>query len=402
MIAIGMLYSLVVSLVLGLAAWLLDDVAALRGWPRRWVWVGAASISVLVSLGMTLRGEHRPRRAGPATRLIAVTPGEPSAVASPNVGVASGATTRAARLGAMLDERAPLLRRLDTPLASAWAIGILVTALSYFAGWLRLKRRRRNWTPAELEGTDVAVSGPDGPAVVGLTDAKIVLPDWAFELDRETRMLMLGHEREHIRCRDPLLIHALRVAVALTPWNVVAWWMVRRLRLAIELDCDARVLRGVRQGVVARYGELLLTVASHRPAERFDVAPAFLEYPSSLRWRIIAMYRNTPPLARLRAACAGVGAAALLALAFILPAPRLAAQEPGDQSIARLYGSPSSSPLPVTSRAATRSLLERFAPRALKDGPRMIGLWRDATGRVTGMVEPGVVESIVSELRGRK
>jgi TonB family protein len=49
------------------------------------------------------------------------------------------------------------------------------------------------------------------------------------------------------------------VLLVATPWNPLLWWQFRRLRAAIEMDCDRRVLRG-RPGDRRAYGELLLEV----------------------------------------------------------------------------------------------------------------------------------------------
>lgn len=44
------------------------------------------------------------------------------------------------------------------------------------------------------------------------------------------------------------------------PWNPALWWIVRRLRLAIETDCDRRVLHAGTD--VHAYGVLLLNAAA--------------------------------------------------------------------------------------------------------------------------------------------
>jgi bla regulator protein blaR1 len=42
---------------------------------------------------------------------------------------------------------------------------------------------------------------------------------------------------------DPLLPRVAQLMVALAPWNLPAWWQLRRLRFAIQVDSDARVLQ---------------------------------------------------------------------------------------------------------------------------------------------------------------
>src|SRR2546428_771335 len=91
-------------------------------------------------------------------------------------------------------------------------------------------------------GRAVLVSVNVGPAVAGLWRSQVVLPEWALRLGEGERRLMLTHEDEHVRARDPWLLAAAAAAVVLAPWNPVVWWQVRRLRLVVEMDCDARVL----------------------------------------------------------------------------------------------------------------------------------------------------------------
>src|SRR5690606_5851167 len=93
----------------------------------------------------------------------------------------------------------------------------------------------------------------------------IVLPRWAMVLPIPELEMVLRHEEEHVRFRDPLLLAASLVAVAACPWNPLVWWQMRRLRDAVEAACDRRVLRG---GVLPhQYGELLVRLGSYRHLE---------------------------------------------------------------------------------------------------------------------------------------
>jgi len=119
-----------------------------------------------------------------------------------------------------------------------------------------LHGRRREWRREVVDGVETLVAPDFGPAVVGWRRLEIVLPEWAMDLAGDARGLIVRHEQEHVRHRDPqLLIHA-SLAVLAMPWNPALWWQYRRLRRAIELDCDARVVRGGAS--VSRYGEVLL------------------------------------------------------------------------------------------------------------------------------------------------
>jgi hypothetical protein len=128
--------------------------------------------------------------------------------------------------------------------------------------------------------------------------------------------------------------------VVLMPWHPVLWWSWRRLRLALEVDCDARVLR--REASPKQYGHLLLLVSHHRStAPRGQRALMSLAAPlspqaSQLKQRIDAM--TTRPtkhkLTTIATMTAGaVGAAFLIAAvpapARELPPARIAADAQG-------------------------------------------------------------------------
>jgi TonB family protein len=165
--------------------------------------------------------------------------------------------------------------------------------------------------------------------VVGLFRSRIVLPAWALSADEEARRLVLEHEQEHVRAGDPRLLAAALVFAALIPWNPAAWWQLRRLRLAIEVDCDARVLR--RRADVRAYGTVLLEVGRRAVRSRLPLA-AFAEPVSSLerRIRIMTAPRASRPL--LRAAGCGALAAALTAAACETPQPTQPSRAAGDRS----------------------------------------------------------------------
>src|SRR6202007_439942 len=76
------------------------------------------------------------------------------------------------------------------------------------------------------------------------------------------RQIVLKHERAHIHARDQLTLLAALCLVAVAPWNLPLWWQLRRLRRAIEIDCDARVLRDATSETA--YAEALLEVQQRR------------------------------------------------------------------------------------------------------------------------------------------
>jgi TonB family protein len=121
---------------------------------------------------------------------------------------------------------------------------------------------------------------------------------------------VLRHEREHLDRGDPrLLLAAVAVAVA-APWNPALWYQLYRLRSAMELDCDLRVLRAHPD--VRRYGSLLLAVAQR--ADRGGLLTATLTESNSLLGRRITAMRRTVPRHRVVRSLALAGAAGLLTM----------------------------------------------------------------------------------------
>ncbi len=215
---------------------------------------------------------------------------------------------------------------LAQPLRAAAALGEGTAGRALAAGWIALslallclaavtlllaRRARRSWPVREIAGISVQVAPTTGPAVLGLRRPEVVVPEWLLHAPQEEQRLVVLHEREHIRAHDPLLLAAGCLSVVLIPWNPLAWWMLLRLRLAVELDCDVRVLRG---GVRPQtYGSLLIDMAGHGPGLSLGV-PALAGSPSTLERRLRAMTTRLPRFAALRASALGtLGLAALVA-----------------------------------------------------------------------------------------
>jgi TonB family protein len=148
---------------------------------------------------------------------------------------------------------------------------------------------------------------------------EIVLPAWALTLDTPLRALVLRHEEEHRRARDPALILFTTVMASLLPWHAALWWQASRLRLAIEMDCDARVLR--TQPESTRYGLLLLAIAQQRSNNAALLGAALSERTSNLERRIVAMRTAASRVSKLRIVSLVATALAAVAVACSVHAP---------------------------------------------------------------------------------
>lgn len=308
MIAAWMLFSLATGAALTAAAAAVERVVAAAGRPRRAVWAVALVATAAWPLIAALRsGPIRP----------------PSSLAGG--AVAHGA----ARLPGIVVPALPegdAGRRLDAALLAGWAVASAVLLVRLAATAAAVRRWRRAWPPVDVDGARIRVAPDAGPAVVGLRRMEVVLPAWALALDRAERALILRHEAEHQAARDPHLLAAAVLLTALVPWHPALWWQAHRLRLAVELDCDVRVLRADPRP--AGYARLLLHIAQRRGADAPRLAPAFaaplagrLARPTHLERRITAMRPTARPTSLVRPAALGVAALAAVAVACAVESP---------------------------------------------------------------------------------
>ena len=371
MIALWMMYATVVTVLLGGAASVLERASAGQVHQRRWVWVLALALAIAVPVWTSVTP-------GPNRGSTATAPAGQDRAPSRSPDATTGI---AARVSALIAAAEPgSLGRLDSPLAIAWAIAASVALLGYGAASWALARRLRTWRPATLDGHAVLLATAIGPAVVGALRPQIVVPAWSLELSAEQRALMLEHERQHVRARDPLVLHAAALFVLLMPWNVAAWWVYRRLRLAVELDCDARVLAGGRDP--GSYGTLLLEVCSRRARPGALLAPALLARTSSLATRILAMQPKRGRFPRARVAFGAAFGCAVMVVACEVPTPEMLAPDGKDAATTRLYGEMSSR----LAQEATqpRELVSRYFPAIARGdgGPSILFLVKSSTGVV--------------------
>jgi TonB family protein len=329
MIALWMLAATVAAALVGLAAAAAERVARVWRGPGRDVW--SAALALAVALALTIpalpRTAPAPVPNAPSPRPVQML----AAVVVRADGVARG--------------WADVLAALDTPLAVAWVVLSALVLAVVARGVLTLARARRTWRPRDVDGTTVLVAADVGPAVVGVRRPAIVLPEWTLALDAPLRALVVRHEAEHVRARDPAHLALGAFGVVAMPWNPALWWMLRRLRRALEIDCDARVLAAQGEARdVSRYGLLLLAVAQRRTVALRPLAgaPALAESTSDLSKRITAM-RTSPPRRRvlhtvlgiLGASAAVAGAIAACAAPRDVLGPRAAARPKLDTSTVR-------------------------------------------------------------------
>jgi hypothetical protein len=373
MIASWMIYSVLVALCLGVAASAAEHLIRLYGKPARGVWVAALLGSLLV----------------PVVNLSAVlwagaVGDSPEAVALAPVVVTS-----------LLDS--PLQQYVGVPasvsgwdgvLAVLWGTMSLALAVLVVASLWRLNRERLGWQRGTLDGRHVLVSNNAGPAVVGLLNHEVVVPDWIFGLNRGMQQVALQHEEEHVKAGDLRLMMLTSLAVLLFPWNLALWWQLRRLRTALEADCDGRVLR--RGADIRTYGTLLLEVGARAWYPRLATL-ALMERRSSLARRIEIMTLRP----RLRIAQAG-GAVLLVGLFALLacetPVPSQLSDE--DAALGLVAGAYAETEVDVKPRRVSSPPLEY--PRLLQQAGIEGRVLLEGIVGVDGRIEPGSVTILES------
>ena len=148
-------------------------------------------------------------------------------------------------------------------LGPLWLAGVLASVA--MLGWQQ-RRFRRALGPLQRRGdglyqSDSASAGL--PAVTGVLWPRILLPaDFEQRYNQDQQVLVLQHERLHVR-RGDLVANALAALLHCLFWfNPLLPWASRRFRLDQELACD--------EGVIARnprarrqYGEAMLKTQFH-------------------------------------------------------------------------------------------------------------------------------------------
>jgi len=360
-----MLYAMVLGVLSAAFALAIERVARCCGLATRWGWIAGIGATCVIPIATALRPAPAPRdepvrvvapllapdRAGVARRsttgaatpapvptgprpqsdtptrsqgAAARTPAGPPPSSRPRpLPTPSRAPSGLTALAATLSNAETRAARLDPALIGLWILASCAVAFLIGHSLATLRRQMRDWQPAtfddvgDMRDVPVLVSSATGPAVFGVLRMRVVIPEWTLQLDRASRDLMLAHEREHARARDPRLLALGAVAGLVAPWNPMIWWQLGRLRSAIEIDCDARVLRGA---VVPRdYARLLVAVGGHANAP-VSWAAAFAQRQSLLERRITAMSDRRPR--RPLVAAAPFALVAVLAMTAAVEAPR--------------------------------------------------------------------------------
>ena len=233
--------SMALALLLSAAAWRAERLLQRRGRTTRWLWLAAIAASVIVPLAWL-----------------------------PGVLAAMPATQSQLKLGWFVLSSGMLMLLV---LRSVWLLS-----------------HQRRWQKTTLLGTPVYLSGGIGPCVAGLLRPRIVMPVWLQLIPPRQQALLLAHAQCRLAARDPLLLALAYALIILMPWNLPLWWQLHRLRFAIEVDCDARMLA---HGHALRDYATVLRRHGQYYSGLTGAAPIVLGDPRALRRRRHLMARFT-------------------------------------------------------------------------------------------------------------
>jgi TonB-dependent SusC/RagA subfamily outer membrane receptor len=278
------MYTVALTLLVALGAWATERLLCVWRLPRRAA--GALALSIALATPVMVATRTPPPADSPRNEMAAAVP------LSGNIAIAPQ------HAAATIDVRQPPLegQRRATILVERVFVGLWLVSSAVLFVWVflcaaRLRRERGGWREVQIEQTRLLVSTDRGPAVIGFLRPRIVLPEWVLSLDARARALVLRHELEHVRAGDAQLLLFATLVPFVLPWNLPLWFIARRLKLAVELDCDDRVLRC--GGEAHEYGLLLLEIGG-RHTKRLDFGAAYAARRSFLARRISTMIADKP------------------------------------------------------------------------------------------------------------
>jgi beta-lactamase regulating signal transducer with metallopeptidase domain len=309
------LYVNLVGALLGVTG-LLTERALPATRARRWVWCVLIPMSVLVPVIYQANHSWSVLQALEQHAAHPAPGNAPGTVAATALDPAWWANTRSFN---------PIINRVWLMASGVLVLWGLATA-GRVSRVVSVSRRKQESSDslAIIDGVPVVVTDSIGPATVGLWRTRVLVPRWVLALPGVQRQYVLRHEEEHRSAHDARLLFVASLTLILLPWNLALWWQLRRLRLAVEMDCDNRVVAAL--GDAPAYGGLLLKVAE--AASRGPrLQPALLGGMGMLERRLTSLLAPAP-LRQVQRFLLPALAVALLLVVLAIPHPILGAGVP--------------------------------------------------------------------------
>lgn len=293
-----MIYVVVVTALLSGAAFAAEYSAQLRKAPTRWIWATGIVASLVIPALISSVSIQIPSL---SSVIDSAGPARPVPLHEITSGTLAPSVWLSAATGSPL-----ATPDLDTALTRAWVIGSGVLVMAILLNGVLVYRRKRHWQRDTVARIPVYVAEDIGPAVVGLLRPRIVVPRWLMSMPASEQELVIAHEQSHLHANDAQVLAIAILLIVAMPWNLPLWWQLRRLRRAIEFDCDARVLGQGHDP--ARYGAALVNVGE-RQSNPVMVVAAMAESHSFLEQRIrkmVSKRRKFASASAVLSACLGL------------------------------------------------------------------------------------------------
>ena len=323
-----MLYVIMVTALLSVGAYVAERATRLERARSRWIWITAIVASLALPTIVSSVSVQLPSVMTPAAQRMVALRDTTTQVLSPVMWLSGSA----AEPGGW--------RNYDALLTALWRAASFAMLGALVASGIALAVRKRHWRTDTVSGAQVYVTKGVGPAVVGLLRPRIVVPAWVTMALPRDQAAIIAHEQSHLKAGDPQLFTLALALLVFMPWNLPLWWQLRRLRYAIEVDCDARVLAG---GIdPTHYGETLISVGERQSAYIGAVA-AMSESKSFLEERIRIMISKPVKWRRVAVVTLAAISLTLTALAAQVSPPNMhgaASVEPTEKQGAASEKSP--------------------------------------------------------------
>ena len=320
-----MVSATIVAMLLTVAVEIAERTGARRrALPARAVWVSAGLLAVAVFTSWAFSNSDAEQdliRSNSPTFQMEQPSGSDAFRPATTVTDRTGATGSFSELWrAVSNARVPTLAPpAERALAMLWLASSLSLLGALLFGARRLTRERRTWTRQRIADENVLVSPAFGPGLVGFRRPEIVVPRWLTELEPDAQRAVVLHEDEHRAAGDHILLVGATALLVAMPWNVGMWMLWRRLRRAVEFDCDARV---VKRGVDKEQYATTLLNAWGRAHGRLLSVPAFAERASGLGARVHHLLRPAPQEGQMRKVFGVLATTGVVAVACMTPRPK--------------------------------------------------------------------------------
>lgn len=288
-----LLYVLLIGALISLAGLAAEALLGLARRAQRGIWVICLVLSLAIPFGAMYWMERSDALAFYQQLAVPQWPQGMWVPATPSV--SASMSTQSATASAVPLNRAEavnvpgtLRSRLEPIALMVWLLSSIAMLGAVAGSAAVLGRKLSGLESATLCGATVKVSDSLGPAVIGLRTPQIVVPQWILLASAAVQKAAIAHETEHVRNHDARLLFMGVLLVSVMPWNPALWWQLRRLRFAIEKDCDRRVI--ARGFDAIDYSRALVAVAKFHIASPL-AAVALGERATMLERRIRRLLR---------------------------------------------------------------------------------------------------------------